>query len=417
VHLLLAILAAASTSPRQLNGPSGQDDPNVVLRVCPGGCGSTLQGSWGETLTYTGASAHTCPNDDGTVQVLGSGVPCMPKATSGASNGYGARLRQATSNLAQFSDAMTTAPWSSVGVTCSPPTATANSTDLLDPYGGNTATKLVFTACSAAASAEFQADTYTATAAAYTTSVYLRTLSGTYSVNVLAEPAGGASGGFTTCTANANQWTRCIVPNINETAAGWALGIGFDGRGVGSTAIGAGTVYASGAQANPGTVATDLCKSVGATSACTADQLNTTALANFNLGALGCASLDVINDVGFNNAYDRIIQGHTAAGAMLLNPGGGGGVGLTKGSGTTVATCGAGQFVTPGQHHVSGWWNSTSGNAQCCVDGVCGSIGAGYDGSIINNEAIDICTYGSGSNDANATCANVIIGKSQWACP
>lgn len=551
MRLLLAILAAASTSPRQLNGPSGQDNPGVALRMCNGSCSANpLQGSYGEGITVSAASVHTCPNDDGSIYQVVSGQPCMPQAVGpgpttnwavasnnvggtgwsaangtcsaatvtqnstdvtdpnggntatkvtwaacsgagafeliyqtpgsslqmpfpvidsiyvrtlsgsttfwlnstnngtagnyvqctatptwsrcstasfsmgvfqawgfylgldlrnsmdiggtlpagtvylwgaqlenssasgpsplvvtgstaamGNATGYGARIVPAGANLAQFYNAMTTAPWTSTGVTCAAPTVTADTADLLAPDGSGTATKLVFTACSAAASAEFQADAYTATAAAYTSSVYLRTLSGTYSVNVITEPAGGASGGFTTCTANATSWTRCIVPNVTETAATWSLAIGFDGRGVGSAGIAAGTVYAWGAQAEQNAVASDVCPTAGATGACTATTF-TPAPSLTRTGSALSMSFDMqpIQANNISGCFWLDWRDGSAAGPVLYSNNTAQRISVFSSNAPTDCNSNTLTLAAGVKHHFAATWNN--GVNQLLVDGV-----------------------------------------------
>lgn len=416
LHLALIALLGAPGVPPQLPKLSRASHASrgVALRMCPGLCGPNFQGSLGESLTFARASASVCNNDDGTATALASGVPCMPKGTSSAPSGYGARPRQQVIQLIQFSNAMATSPWSTGTGTCAAPTVANNTTDLLDRYGGNTATKVTFPACSAGGSFTTMGQTYTGTAAAYSQAIWIRTLSGTYSVNLIATQSGGAgSGNFVNCTANSTSWTRCILPNVTESALTWAYEFGFDGRGVGSTAISAGTVYVADAYAALGTVAKDDCQTAGATATCLADTVTTAS--TYNLGALGCMSVDLINDIGFNNSNDRILQGHSNTGGIVVNSASGQ-VGVCKSSGVCVAGVGASTFGA-GRHHVTAWWNSTTTNAQACLDGACGSVGSGYDGTIISNEAIDIGTYGTGTNDINATLSNLIVGSRPEDCP
>lgn len=347
-----------------------------------------------------------------------SPAPLVVTTTSGAGEGnftgYGVRMRQSTTNVAQFYNALATSPWVCTNITASCPTVTNNTTDVTAPDGSSTATKLVFPAvASTQASVQTQQPGTTSSGSTYTWSIYLRTLSGTAITYLTAR---GASNHSSSALNLTSSWQRfSFTQAIDSTTE--AFDIGFDAAGGLTNTTSGATFYAWGAQIEIHSVAYDVCPTAGASATCNAETL-TTAATNYNVAALGCASLDVINDVGVNNANDRLIQGHSDNGALLLSPAGGGGVGISKSSGTNVASCGSGQFTTPGRHHISGWWNSSgSGSAQCCVDGVCGSVGTGYDGTIINNEGIDLCTYGTGTNDANATCSNLVIGSSQYACP
>lgn len=558
-----------------------REDPNVAMRLCNGACPSSVRGSLGEALTYTSASVHTCPNDDGTVTVLTSGQACFPQARgfpttnflttsntiggaawshagtgacsaptvstnstdvpdpqggstatklvypacgTGAGNdtntgltwsaapgnytfsvflrtltgsyttnvtinnggalgasatcnvtsawsrcavtfavtttaswaveigfdnaiggtpvtagtvyawgaqveigttptplvvtgasaamgnfsGYGARIRPATTNLAQFYNAMTTAPWVVGAITCTGPTVTANTTDLLAPDGTFTASKHVFTACSGGG-VSGNTDPYTSTAAAYTTSIYLRTLSGTYTVNLITEPSGGLTGGFTTCTANATSWTRCTVANVTQTAATWSLVLGFDGRGVGSTAIGAGTVYAWGAQAEQSVFASDVCPTAGATATCAAETLavNTTPAAFSN--SEGCTSADLTVQGQYAGGYTngRAVWFTSNTGPIFISTNTS--VGAFDGTNTALQTV---SNILNRTIHVRGKW--FPGNL--CVSGDFASDTCVSYGGTIGSGTLEIGSNGGG-NFANYTISNIIMGSSRSACP
>lgn len=264
--------------------PPQNDDPNVKLRVCNGTCPSTLQGSYGESITFTRVSAWTCPNDDGTVTQLATGVPCLVKGAGGAQYGY--RSRPAVTNLMQFYNALGTAPWNTGG-SCTAPVVTNNTTDLTAPDGSSTATKVTFSACSGAnQTIVFQ--TITATAANYVGSVYIRTASGTYSFYALLN---GSSEISTLVTAN-TSWQRVAV-NGTLTVASWGWEFG---KQTADGAISAGTVYLWGAQLEtPGlntTTPSDVCPTAGASATCNAEALQMTA-ATPGASTSFCASADV----------------------------------------------------------------------------------------------------------------------------
>jgi hypothetical protein len=415
VHLLLAILAAASTSPRQLNGPSGQDDPNVVLRVCPGGCASTLQGSWGESLTYTGASAHTCPNDDGTVQVLGSGVPCMPKATSGASNGYGYRIRPAVTNLVQFYNAMATAPWTTAQAgTCSTPTVTNNTTDLTAPDGSSTATKVVFGAC-AGTPGNLGVFDQLITSTTAIGSVYARTLSGTCSQFL--QQNGGAAGQSATISGT-TSWQRFATPS---TATTTSIQIGNNGNGaLGATS--ACTLYFWGAQeeASNGGAPEDLCPTAGATATCVTETLTLATGANQSLPAgQGCVSLDFTpnstNNLSGAFLYDdRNSRGGSGTGAVLYSNATAQQFSMFSANAPTDCTSSVQTWTAGVKHHLIGTWNN--GVNQLSMDGAlianCSSmpiVGAGIgSGNIL---------LGQAGSSTGWTQSNVVIGRTANACP
>ncbi len=202
-------------------------------------------------------------------------VPTTSPGTIGGGTPYGVKVRAATTNKLQFSSSIGTAPWNTFNLVCALPTLTLASTDLPDPTGGNAATKVVFPACTGAGHDSLVFQTFTATAAAWSTGVYARTLSGSYTFNVeLALVSAGAP--TMTCNATSTQWTRCSVNNATATAASWNTYIGYDGNNGGQTPISAGTVYLYGAQANLGPAVADLCQTVGAAATCLVEAAATT---------------------------------------------------------------------------------------------------------------------------------------------
>lgn len=88
--------------------------------------------------------------------------------------------------------------------------------------------------------------TFTATAAPWSASVYLRgnTTSGTAYLFF----RNGATYHSTACNLVADSWTRCVVEGVTLTAASWEFGIGVDLRDPAQSAQSAFTVRAFGAQ-------------------------------------------------------------------------------------------------------------------------------------------------------------------------
>lgn len=201
-----------------------QRKPNVAFRMLPGGggsldCAGQVQGSWGETITFTRATDQACTKGDGTLVTMASGSPAVEPA------GY--LSEQASTNLALRSQAFDNATWTKVGAGSSAaPTVTADSADCGNaPDGTQTAEKVVFAAIDADANTDAtvlrQGITYTA--AAYSHSFYLKTIAGTAVLYV------GASGAnFETKASITTTWQRFASENKTMTAAARNLDVGLN---------------------------------------------------------------------------------------------------------------------------------------------------------------------------------------------
>jgi len=118
------------------------------------------------------AAAITGGTINGTT--IGATTPSTVNATT--ITGQTGVLRGTGSNLVLRSQAWATSPWFNTGLT----SITNNTSDVTDPLGGNTATKIVATGSSSALGQSITLATTTQTA-----SVYLRTLSGTATCDLL----------------------------------------------------------------------------------------------------------------------------------------------------------------------------------------------------------------------------------------
>jgi hypothetical protein len=210
---------------------------------------TTLQGSFGESLTFTRASAATCVDSTGqSMTVLASGRPCV--------TGGGYLSEPAGTNLQKYSDALDNVEWTPYGVTAAAPTRTANAAVALD--GTLTAETFAFPAVannSGDASAFYSVGAAT-TVAAYTGSIYLKRTAGAGSTVWLWFQQNGSEavkGTPVACTVG-DTWSRCSV-TATLAAATTRMLVGCV-VGTGCTGITALTVAATGAQTELGSIAT-----------------------------------------------------------------------------------------------------------------------------------------------------------------
>lgn len=297
--LLVALLALPALAVKRRGG-ARRDTP--VLEVLPGGPAPTLWGAGhlsggrGETVTTTRATVSTCSTSgtgSPTVTDLASGAPCVePK---------GLLVWGARTNLVLRSEEFDNASWqknSGGGTPPGAPTVTADSSDLVAPDGSQTAEKIVFPAVSGAGNYSLVAQTWTATAAAHSWGVWLRTLTGTATVYVFATPD-GSTYHRTACSVT-TTWSRCLVENKTLTALNWNPSIGVDLRDAGQSAQSAQTVYAWGYQINTGAVAAPYCPTTSAAATCNADQVRPGSIAT---GSTPSMALTFTPYVLANNQY------------------------------------------------------------------------------------------------------------------
>lgn len=423
VAILLAQLPALPGR-AELRAAANNDDPGIVLRVANGFASSANpQGSWGEALTFTRASAWTCPNDDGTVTQLASGVACTPKGTSGTPYGY--RIRPAVTNVVQFYNALGTSPWSALGSTTAP-TVTNNTTDVTAPDGSSTATKIVYPAVSGANAFSFVQQTFTGTAAAWTAQTYYRTLSGTVSFYEIFALGTGGTYHSNLCTVT-TTWAKCVEANQTLTAAGWVLELGTDLHDGTESATTGGTVYAWGAQAEVGAFASDVCPTAGASATCNEESL--VSVGTFTSpGSIGCESHDVVFPIGSGNSGDHYFvetRSNSVTTRWLT-----GTDNVSKrpyffdgNTGSQVIFSNTGLF-DGAKHHLAYSWSGTT--VSLLIDGVSQAVASGALSTPLTSTA---STWQIGSRFAdsagclNGNCANggtisnVVVGQSTTACP
>ena len=169
---------------------------------------------------------------------IGATTPSTVNATT--ITGQTGVLRGTGSNLILRSQAWATSPWFNTGLT----SITNNTSDVTDPLGGNTATKIVATGSSSAVGQSITLATTTQTA-----SVYLRTLSGTATCDLIVYL--GASPFTNIGTLNVtvtSSWQRFSVVTSTATAASYNLQVNN---------ISASTIYGWGAQLEIGSTLRD----------------------------------------------------------------------------------------------------------------------------------------------------------------
>ena len=169
--------------------------------------------------------------------------PVANAATFVGSDGV---LRLAVTNLLLRSEAIATSPWFNSNVTL-----TNNTSDVLDPVGGSTATKIVATGSSSAFG-----QPVTLTAAIYAGSIWLRSATGNISAQLIVYLGGAPFTNIgTTSVTITTTWQRFSVITSTATAASYNIQLNN---------IAAGTVYAWGAQLEQASTVGDYVPTVAA---------------------------------------------------------------------------------------------------------------------------------------------------------
>lgn len=168
-----------------------------------------LQGSRGEAITFTRASAATCTASDGTVSVLPPGRPCV--------TGGGYLSEPAGTNKVVWSESVDNAAWVKAnGGGASVPSVSANAA--VAPDGVTSADRVTWDDASSGARISQFYQGFTATAAPYTLSVWAKKVSGTSTVLRMCISDG------TNCVSNSQcalttSWTRCSLTSGTLSAA------------------------------------------------------------------------------------------------------------------------------------------------------------------------------------------------------
>jgi hypothetical protein len=167
----------------------------------------------------------------------------------------------ASTNLLLQSGNLAAAPWALLNFTVAAPVVTGN--NATSPDGTTTAARIVYPAVSVAATGSVIYQSFTPTAAPYTISLYLKGNTGGEQLYLAVQD--GASTWYRVRATLTTQWQRVTATTPNLTAALWYLEIGTDLRDGGQTSTAGGTIYAWGAQVEPGAFATSYIPTTSAT--------------------------------------------------------------------------------------------------------------------------------------------------------
>lgn len=216
-------------------------------------------------------------------------------------------------NLLLRSQAWATSPWFNGGLT----SITNNTSDVTDLLGGNTATKIVATGSSSAVG-----QSVTVVASPQTLSVYLRTLSGTATCDLIFYLSSSPFTNIGTLNITVtSSWQRFSLVTSTATAASYNLQLNN---------ISASTIYGWGAQVEIGNIASPYT----ATTTAAVSTNNNVSIPNGSLTVSGNAGigtstpaypLDVVGDAN-SSIYARVYNANTTGSAsqvvLQLNAGG-----------------------------------------------------------------------------------------------
>ncbi len=224
--------------------PTGRVSSNgyPLLSILPGGptqdqiATGSLIAQTGQVVSCSRALAAYCFGADGLLHLLGSNtVRVEPQ---------GLLVEGASTNEVFPSGDFSHINWQKLtNGAGSAPVVTHNTSDVTDPTGANGADKIDLSACTGATDASFIGQNLLKTAAGWTGSVYLRTLSGTATVWLFYTQGGIYKSTIANVTSS---WQRFSNPNQTLSAVTWYTAIGVDRRDGTQTSVGAQTIYAWG---------------------------------------------------------------------------------------------------------------------------------------------------------------------------
>lgn len=204
-----------------------------------------LQGSRGEAITFTRASAATCTASDGTVSVLPPGRPCV------ASGGY--LSEPAATNYVTQANGYT--GWAESHGVVAATVATQNAA--VSPDGTTSATRLDFPAVSGTSDKSVWYISSTSPGATAHGSIWVKGVSGSGNVQVSIYDNAGCLGTNTvkSCAFTSTAWSRCDV-GTNSVSGTRYYAVGPDNVCTPDITAPAQSVYIWGAQLEAGSVAT-----------------------------------------------------------------------------------------------------------------------------------------------------------------
>jgi hypothetical protein len=300
--ILLSVLTAATQSGQFTQRRQGAPAHALPLRVTgplvsllastpalSSQCTGSLSG-----VTTSRASAKYCTKSDGSLVALSSNAPAVESA--------GLLSEGQSTNHTLQSQALATAPWSTLNGTSAAPTVTNNTSDVTDPTGGNAATKIVFPAVSAGGAYSLASQVISPSAGTYTQDIYLR---GASSGTVYFDVSDGAVLYTAACTFTSSFWTRCSRATTSASPfTRFDVGVNLnDGP---QSAQPAQTVYAWQAEFNDGALLGSPIASAGTTATRAGDVLSVTAPSA--LPGAWCASATVTPEGSWNLSARRVLM-------------------------------------------------------------------------------------------------------------
>jgi hypothetical protein len=302
-------------------------------------------------------------------------------------------------NLALQSQALATSPWANTENVAGVVTVTNNSADVIAPDGTQTATKLELPAVANSGATEY-AEVYqqslTRTAATWTDSIWLRTATGTATVNLFSFSS-GTDTISTPCTVT-TAWQRFSLTGA-RTAATWWMLLGSNRAITPVTpGISAQTIYAWGAQVELGSTATPYMPTTTAA---------TSALANGMNDYQGAVSCEALEPVISTTVFERLVN--FGSNSVLYY--GGSATIASCYDGTTTATVTGVPSMTNRWAKFKSWWSTPLGKFAVGVDGTDGAQ-SNYDSALIQSGTITIGGGGQ-SNPMSGIIKNIRFYKTK----
>ena len=248
-------------------------------------------------ITFTRASTATYTDATGTIQTAAVNAPRWDyDPVTHALRGL--LIEEARTNIC-LASAMNAAPWNVSANVVAAPSSTVN--NAVAPDGTLSANRLIYPAVTGAGATSVYFQAITATAAAYTWSVWLRGNIGGEQIYLCVNPTRYSSPRLTLTT----QWQRYVFTTPALTAAGWAFEIGTDLNDGTQISTPAQTIYAWGAQVELGAFATSLIPTTGA-AASRATEVMTMPLAGWYSGTAGTIAAEAMLPANGNNGFRGI---------------------------------------------------------------------------------------------------------------